>query len=297
MNLEVVMGTRNVVVGVDGSDSALEATRWAAREAVRRRATLRLLAATDWPRGGYVGEVGAGYHAAFVEIARDNAEAAAAAAREAAPGVETEHQVVIGFPVPVLRSESRRAELIALGDRGLGGVAGLLVGSVAVGLTSSAACPVVVVRGAAVPDADPRPVVVGVDGSPLSEAALGFAFEAAAARRVGLVAVHTWSDLIVDPAAVPLGWAAVDWAAVEADEREVLGERLAGWCTTYPDVPVERVVRRDRPAPALLEQAAAAQLVVVGSRGRGSVAGLLLGSVGHALLHRAPCPVAIVRSS
>jgi len=286
------MQSRTVVVGVDGSESALEAVRWAAREAVRRRATLRLVNACDWPRGTLVGDPGLGhrYHSVLVDAARSQVAAAATVAREAAADVVAEEQVVIGFPIPVLRSEARRAELVVLGSRGLGGVTGLLVGSVAVALAAHADCPVVVVRDA-MPDHDPRPVVVGVDGTPLSESAVAFAFDAAAARRVPLIAVHAWSDLLVDPTMAPL----LDWDAIAADESEVLAERLAGWATKYPDVPVERVIRRDRPAHALLEQAGNAQLVVVGSRGRGALSGLMLGSVGHALLHRAGCPVAIVR--
>lgn len=284
------MNARTVVVGIDGSDEALDAVRWAAAEAVRRRAALRLVGAVDWPRGGHVGDIGINYQRVFVDTAREQVKAAGVVAREAVPGIDAEEQVVIGFPIPVLRSEARRAELVVLGSRGLGGVTGLLVGSVAVALASQAECPVVVVRGEG---GDPHgPVVVGVDGSPLSEAALAYAFDTAAARGVGLVAVHAWSDGLLDPSLAAL----VDWSEMESDETALLAERLAGWSSRYPDVAVERVVRRDRPANALLEQAEKAQLVVVGSRGRGSVAGLILGSVSHALLHRSPCPVVIVRS-
>jgi nucleotide-binding universal stress UspA family protein len=87
----------------------------------------------------------------------------------------------------------------------------------------------------------------------------------------------------------------IDWAAVEAEEREVLAERLAGWCEKYPDVPVRRLVVRDRPARALVGESGRAQLVVVGSRGRGGLRGMVLGSVSQALLHHAHCPVAVVR--
>jgi nucleotide-binding universal stress UspA family protein len=86
----------------------------------------------------------------------------------------------------------------------------------------------------------------------------------------------------------------VDWDAVQADEREVLAERLAGWSEKYPDVPVHRLVVRDRPAHALVDESGRAQLVVVGSRGRGGFTGLLMGSVSQALLHHAHCPVAVV---
>jgi nucleotide-binding universal stress UspA family protein len=201
---------------------------------------------------------------------------------------------VVGFAVPVLQAESTRAELVVLGDRGLGGFTGLLIGSVATGLSAHASCPVVVVRGPEPDGAVPRqePVVVGIDGSPLSEAAVAFAFEAAARRRVPLVAVHAWRDLLVDPTLAPL----VDWDAAEVDEREVLAERLAGWGGTYSDVAVRRLVVRDRPARALVDESRRAQLVVVGSRGRGGFTGLLLGSVSQALVHHAHCPVAVVPS-
>lgn len=86
----------------------------------------------------------------------------------------------------------------------------------------------------------------------------------------------------------------MDWD-VETEERAVLGECLAGWAQKYPDVPVRRVVARDGPAHALLAEVAQARLVVVGTRGRGGFRGLLLGSVSHALLHRSPCQVAVVR--
>ena len=118
------------------------------------------------------------------------------------------------------------------------------------------------------------------------------AFEAAAVRGVPLVAVHTWWDILIDPAFGPM----LDWAAIESEEHQLLAQRLAGWAGKYPDVEVRRVVAQDRPAHALLKQAADAQLVVVGSRGRGGIAGMLLGSVSHSLLHHSPCPVLVVRA-
>ncbi|MHA6781780.1 universal stress protein [Pseudonocardia saturnea] len=190
----------------------------------------------------------------------------------------------------MLRAKADRAQVVVIGDRGLSRVEGLLAGSVSVALTTHATCPVVVVRG---PDRETvsLPVVVGVDGSPTSESAVGFAYEAAASRRVGLVAVHVWSETVADAELAAL----LDQQAIEDGEHRLLAERLAGWAEKFPDVVVERVVTRDGPAHALLAQASRAQLVVVGSRGRGEFAGLVLGSVSNALLHRAPCPVAVAR--
>jgi nucleotide-binding universal stress UspA family protein len=288
---------RPVVAGVDGSEGGLQAVRWVAVEAARRRLPLRLLAAHAWPSGGLVGDPGLGVdpRAVLRDAVLGHLDTAARAAARVAGDLEIERVEVTGFPEAVLEAESRRAELVVVGNRGLGGFTGLLIGSVAVALAAHAECPVVVVRGAEPDQAAPlpEPVVVGVDGSPQSEAALAFAFAAADLRRVPLVAVHAWWDLLVDPTMAPL----VDWDAAEADEHEVLAERLAGWTQTYPDVPVRRLVVRDRPARALVEESGRAQLVVAGSRGRGGLRGMLLGSVSQALLHHAHCPVAVVRQS
>jgi nucleotide-binding universal stress UspA family protein len=288
-------GGRTIVVGVDGSEPAKRAVRWAAQEAARRKAPLRVVTAFEWTHDHAFGQVGLGtsYREIMLETARRELAEGVGIAEQAAPGVDVESQLVVGYPIAVLTAEARDAHLVVIGDRGLGGVTGLLVGSVAIALAARSTCPLVVVRG---PDEEPDPswpVVVGVDGTQGSEAALGFAYEAAAARGVSLVAVHTWWDLIVDPAMAPL----LDWDAIEADEREVLAERLAGWGEKYPDVRVQRLVERGHASRVLVEQSRRAQLVVVGSRGRGSLKGLLLGSVSHAVLHRAGCPVAVVRGT
>ena len=136
-------------------------------------------------------------------------------------------------------------------------------------------------------------MLVGIDGTPLSEAAIAFAFDVAAAWSVPLVTVHTWLDEMYDPALGEL----VDWQSTIVQAEEVLAGRLAGWGEKYPDVPVQRLVARGLAGHALLDQAAKAQLVVVGSRGHGEIAGLLLDSVSNALVHKAACPVAIVRAT
>jgi len=288
---------RAVVAGVDGSECGLQAVRWAAAEALRRQLPVRLVAARAWPSGGLVGDPGPGvdYRAVLRDVVLGHLATAAADARQVAAELDIEQVEVTGYPVPVLLGESAHAEIVVLGDRGLGGFTGLLIGSVAVEVTAHASCPVIVVRGSEPDQTGPRPepVVVGVDGSPTSEAATAFAFEAASLRRVPLVAVHVWRDVLVDATMAPL----LDWNVIDSDEREVLAERLAGWTEKYPDVPVRRLVARDRPARALVEESGRAQLVVVGSRGRGGFHGLLLGSVSQALLHHAHCPVAVVRSS
>jgi nucleotide-binding universal stress UspA family protein len=288
---------RTVVVGVDGSTSALRAVRWGAAEAARRQEALRLVTAFGWVVHHLPARPGIedSYRDTLLARAREHlAEAGRVAEREGA-GIEIELQLIEGSPIQVLGSEADRAQLLVLGDRGLTRVEGLLVGSVTIGLATHAACPVVVVRG---DERDPSeaaslPVLVGVDGSSTSDAAIGFAIEAAASRGVSLVALHTWSDMMFDPS---LAGVVADWDVVERAERRALSEQVGGWAEKFPDTSVELLVRRDQPAHSLLAEAARAQLVVVGCRGHGQFVGMVLGSVSNALMHRAPCPVAVVRT-
>ncbi|GAA0527602.1 universal stress protein [Saccharopolyspora subtropica] len=273
------------VVGVDGSDSAVGAVRWAARDAALHRVPLRLLAVRPDPLPASVPE-------ADTNTWEDRLSAAARAAADAAPGIEVISEVRRGAPHGVLVDESERARRVVVGIRGAGERTGLPVGSTAEAVAVHARCPVVVVRGR---PADPAaPVLVGVDGSRVGEPAVTAAFEEASVRGVALVAVHVWIDVGPEP------WQAVDEDAERAEidqaARAVLAERLAGWQERHPDVEVHRVVERDRPVRSLVRHAADAQLVVVGSRGRGGMTGLLLGSTSRALLHMAPCPVLIART-
>jgi nucleotide-binding universal stress UspA family protein len=284
---------RPIVVGIDGSDSALAAARWAAAEARRRATSLRLVTAFPWTRDVVVGNpaLGERYRDEMKAIAEREMAVAMAATEEAAPGVSVAGAVVIGAPIGTLAEEARHAQLLVLGSRGLGGLSGLLVGSVTVALAAKAACPVVVVRGEDRNPPGSAPVVVGVDDSPVSDAAIAFAFETAAARGAPLVAVHAWLEHFYDAQVAIL----VDAASVEEQVRTTLAHRLAGWAQKYPDVPVTQAVVRDAPAHALVEQSKDAQLVVVGSRGRSNLAGLVLGSVSHALVQHSHCPVAVAR--
>lgn len=281
-----------VVAGVDGSAGALEAVRWAAREARLRGTRLRLVAACGAPplTDADAGHLDPAFGAVARHRAHEHLDVAVTRAHETERDLEVQTAVIADRPLPALVVESASAQLVAVGHRGSGGFDELLLGSVAFGLAARAACPVAVVRTAAPEDG---PVVVGIDGSPCSEGALALAVEEAVARKVPLVAVHTWSDVAIDASV----WTLVDWDAVEAEEHVVLAERLAGWAQKHPDLRIRRVVAHDRPVRALLEQAVGAQLMVVGSHGRGALRGLVLGSVSRSLLHHAGCPVVVARGA
>jgi nucleotide-binding universal stress UspA family protein len=290
---------RPVVVGVDGSESSLHAVRWAAVEAARHNAPLRLVHVCHLAPVRHPTRISPPreYHTAVLEEGRHWLTEAGAAARRVVPDLAVVTDLRDGAPADVLTEESRSAQLVVLGSRGLGGFSALLVGSVAVALSAHGHCPVVVMHSVTRDGAPPweGSVVVGVDGSELSDAALTFAFEAAATRRVPLVAVHTWLDVNMAGAWASLPWT-IDWEAVQAEEERQLAERIALWRDKFPKVEVRPIVVRDRPERALLTQAAGAQLIVVGSRGHGAVTGMGLGSVSQTLLYHAECPVAVART-
>ncbi|MGC9671542.1 universal stress protein [Planosporangium sp. 12N6] len=282
-----------VVVGTDGSDHSLRAVELAAREATVRDLPLHVVYAYLWPYIA-VPPGAAPVSLSDADLRRDAEQVVQAAvdrAREAQLSVTVTGEAITGAPAPTLIDQSRTAALVVVGNRGLGGFTGLLVGSVAVQLAAHAACPVLVARGRPEPAGN---VLIGMDGSPANEPAVGFAFEEAARRGTDLTALHAWTHPVrAEPGdTLPLVY---DAAMVEAEEERVLAEALTGWRDKYPDVTVHRRLVRGSVRQALIDATEHAQLAVVGSRGRGGFTGLLLGSVSQAVLHHAACPVAIVR--
>jgi nucleotide-binding universal stress UspA family protein len=274
----IVADDRPVVVGVDGSTSALEATRWAARDAIRLNVPLRLVHAFT------VGGLDYPSRPLSLFQLREQGElrlrVATVAATQAAPGILIETALRQGDRRVVLLDESRRAMLVVLGSRGLSGVSRLIMGSVGLTLTVHATSPVIVVRA---PARARGPVVVGVDGWPASAAAARFAFTEATRYGTGLTAVRTWRTM-------------GDSIAVREEERGTLISQIAELAGEFPHVPVEHIMVLGRPGCTLLDYGQHARMIVVGTRGSTGFAGLLLGSTSQAVVHHGTCPVAVVRS-
>jgi nucleotide-binding universal stress UspA family protein len=275
------------------------AVNWAARAAALRHVPLTVVhvvpslsvaaSALAWPAGRVPQEV--------LEIQGNDGRRVIADAikvvEDSATGgnrPEIDSEMLFGRYVPVLVDLSKDAELMVVGCRGRTGQHRLL-GSVSTGLIHHAHCPVAVIHDEVSSSLQsPRlPVVVGIDGSRASELAMEIAFDEASWRGVDLVALHVWSD--TDMSTV----FGIDSSAVQSAADKSLADSLVGWQERYPEVTVQRVVEFERPVRHLLEQAEKAQLVVVGSHGRGGFAGMMLGSVSTAVAQEAPAPVIVAR--
>jgi nucleotide-binding universal stress UspA family protein len=284
-----------VVVGVDRSDPGKAAVEYAATLASRRHLPLRLVhtyevvQTTVRPSYGWTPDVESLVRNSAQRLLDETVEVLAVVF----PEVEVTAVLQKGWPVKLLLEESQCAYTIVLGSRGAGGFADLVIGSTTLHVAAHAACPVVAVRGPADADAPRHGVVVGVDGSELSEGAIGYAFDVASASGETLTAIHAWHD----PTRTGVGMMmpiTYDPAEVVTEERLALAESLAGWQERFPDVEVERKVVLGHPVPALVSSSAHARVLVVGSRGRGALGSLVLGSVSHGVLHHATGPVAVV---
>lgn len=286
-----------VVAGVDGSDTSLDAARWAASIAHRMKATL-LLAHALPQSGALLSPAAVLMQSQFLSQLREDGEAiidrATALLRSEFPDLDIEYSIGPESAGAHLLEEADDARMLVLGATGAGAVRSLFVGSTALHVANRATCPVTVWRGStesALPDE--RRVVVGVDGSSVSDNAVVQAFELADLTGAPLTAVHAWRG----SSALGAGGTGilVDWKAVEQEESALLSEGMAGMSERFPDVSVSHVTEQGSAAEVLIRQSKGAQAIVVGSHGRGPIVGALMGSTSQNLLHHAPCPVIICR--
>lgn len=283
-----------IVVGLDGSACSRRAAEWAADEAARRHAVIRLVYAYHLPPAR-----SAGYHPYPPHLLADLREDGngvlsdtAAALQRRHPDLDISTTLSYGDPATVLRHASGKANLTVVGTHGRNRLT-VALGSVAASVAATSPSPVAVIH----PSAFSRngPVVVGVDGSPNSRAAMAYAFQAAADRDATLVAVHCWTDPAIDGSVAAYPAVITDPTAIQTQLQHRLAAELADFMTEFPGVQVEQAFVHERPARTLLRFAGTAQMVVAGSHGHRGITGLLLGSTGQALIASSSCPVVIVR--
>ncbi|MFF0473996.1 universal stress protein [Streptomyces sp. NPDC004284] len=269
----------DIVVGIDPVRNWRLALAWAVDEAHLRGLGLRLVVAVppqhDPPR-----------HPARREAGTEALRTALAWAHARRPAVEAGSVLLDGSPAAVLAGLSHEADLVVLGSRHLSRTEEFLsAGSLVVPVTAKARCPVVVVGDAEHITQETPHLVVGVDGSESSRAALAWAFEEADLRRCALRAIAVWQPPVFSPHG--------DDTLLHA-ERRLLSETTAGWAERCPDVRLTHEVLIGSPVERLADAAEHALAVVVGRRGRGGYTGMRVGSTVHGLLHRAHCPVITV---
>lgn len=292
-------GRNAVIVGFDLSEASRQAVWWAAREADLRRAPLLLMHAFDWPfmelTPVHVGDKGEVVES-LQQAMRHELENLVEGCQGIAPDLDVRTELISGDPPRVLGEAAEEAALLVVGASGFGGLYRGSAGSTTAEVVARRSrTPVVVVRSDnGTSPTDTGRVVLGVDGSQVSGLAIGFAYDFAARHGAELVAVHAWSDRPLEP--FTRRWE-IDRTEVSKWAYELLARSLEGWEQRYPNVPVRRSVSPERPAQALFTEAAGARLLVLGTHGRGRIRRAMLGSVSHAAVHHAPCPVALLHSA
>lgn len=296
--------TENVVlVGIDGSDTGQCALEWAIQEAKSLGWPMRLVGAYSVPNVATTG-IDVSYVPMDDESIRDGVRAvvddALATARN--EGVEAEGLVEVGDAAGVLVEESKQCGLAVVGSRGKGGFTGRFLGTVSSALPAHAACPTVIVPICWAEDAREQTddddmdftgrIVTGIDALGQTNPALWAAAEAAARKRLPLSIVGVMSLMVVGPEWLPAG---IDMERYQEEAKSSLGACVDAVAERYPSLDVEWELFEGSPAEMLIRASHTAKQLVVGSRGRGGFAGLLLGSTSQAVLHHAKCPVMVVR--
>lgn len=265
------MSTR-IIVGYDGSNSSAAAADWAAGEALARRVPLTLLIC----------------HSNRPDLGP--AEAKAAELRRLDPQLEYHVEARLGSPKDALVAASADAALLVVGKTGASVAKALLIGSVATAVVRHSKCPVVLVPPDTAGRQDPHVIVVGVDGSPAAHAALDWAVEEGAVHGGEVRIVYAWSYTYTRPVIESVD----DHAAARAEARQVLDPIVESAKARAKGCAVSGRLVEGTPVWALLEEAASADLLVVGSRGRGGLRSMLVGSAANAVTERAPCPTVVI---
>jgi len=284
-----------IVAGIDGSAAADAAAHWAADEARLRNAGLHLFFAYQIPVVGYPEyEYPPEFGDAIRAAGQATLDRVADEVADTYPDLFIKKTKADADARLALVEESKKASLTVVGTRGKSRLAEVLLGSVALHLAAHSHSPVAVVPHSTTPPTQ-GPILVGTDGSPNSDAALGVAFDEAASRGAELVAVLAWDGL----AHKHFGRRPVISGSADEEAEAVLDHQLAVWCETYPAVPIRKVLHRGSAAEGLLGHkdgsTSKPQLMVVGSRGRGGLSGLILGSTSHTVIIHSGCPVIVVR--
>ncbi|PWI44727.1 universal stress protein [Streptomyces sp. ICBB 8177] len=278
---------RPVVVGATRTRVSRRAVMWAADEAARRQLPLRLVHAQEWP--GNVPPTAGQEHPHHVWSRHFRAEGQTLlemgrlAAEERHPGIEVDVLLAEGRAVRILRDQGDQAGLLVLGARHEPEIEGVFTfGGLGTSLVGHPPCPVALTFGMPLDDWETGPVVVGVDGSAVSQDAVAYGYEEAALRETELVALEVRRPRTAD------------YLRIADESQAELSEALAGWREKYPEVRVRQDVLYGSPALTLARAAQDAQLLVVGSRGRGGFRGMVVGSTSRTLAHRALCPLVVV---
>jgi nucleotide-binding universal stress UspA family protein len=284
-----------VVVGYDQSPSGDRALAQAGREAAWRDASVTVVNAFHWvpvPHPGIYFPMDV--ETSMKDAAEDTASAGVAWLRRRYPGMTVDSAVIAGPAADALAEASRDADLLVLGNRGRGGFAGLLLGSVSMRALTLASCPTMIVRGTQREPTDT--VVLALDAEDPGEELMRSAFAEASLRAARLTAVTVW-DLDWTAAAGSDTDDALDTAKEHAvaDIRSALERRLNPWHAKHPDVRLAVEVVDGTPSAALTGLTRNADLIVAGARRRGDGGlGMRPGPIVHTLLHHADCPVVVV---
>lgn len=289
------MATMPVVAAVDGSAGSLRAVEWAAREAERHRAPLRIVSAPAMPpRMRAYDTIPRTVADELRGVSLRALEEAFTRAKQAVPRLLVDVDPLTGPPALAVTDSGSGALMLVVGARGAAGLPAIILGSVSRYAAMHASCPVVAVREET--GVVHREVVVGIRDPHDTTATLAFAFEEAALRGATLTAVHAWywfPSALGTAGAEETPGSLADLPKVSADASRNLTETLRGWREKYPDVPVREDVVRGHPARVLASYTARSDLVVIG-RHNGHDAGPAVGAVQHGVLNHAHGPVAIV---